>query len=641
MKKTRARTPLNENKIAANGVAAQHNVYTGTRQFRIDPGQLAQIQIIETSDQVKQLRNYQAMADRFTSAVPQLKEKKENRTGLPDQLKSGIENLSGHSMSDVNVHFNSSRPAQLNAHAYAQGTQIHIAPGQEKHLAHEAWHVVQQKQGRVKSVGQLKSAVQVNADPALEKEADFMGAKALQMKAAFPSPGGKISTFSDTVIQLRVIANVASLKSGLITALDKGEKTGGSSDKMISGKADNVTKLTALYTPGHSDEATQNSHFSKVAAGNWREGWYDRVDRRIEEGARTSTRAVIFWEKDIERCMKAEEVNVSSFELLGEELHDKGLGPAKVTFDIELHHNPLIAVSRSYVVKPEDRSVEKAILGSGDSIATRLNTHVGKGRKVATLDMKTSKEHGTIMEYVGMNLKSIGESALRKIHFWDSSRTVTVETIAFAFLAGLYDLHDKNVITKGGAPVLIDADVAVRPKEYEGGPSNQAGFSPGATKEVQNQLKGNKSAASQILQYAIDHPDEVTAMIKKMIGGRVSRIVPLHTSSLALGLQLFILDMQANNIVQANQGITKLANDLKNGDKLGSPGLEKELGQSRGKWNQPLIENEIKKDFDKGVIPHFQYQAQSGQVFFHGQVIWMGKTLNMSMAVLKTKLKKG
>ena len=74
---------------------------------------------------------------------------KANSTGLPDNLKSGIENLSGHSMDDVKVHYNSSQPAQLNAHAYAQGTNIHVAPGQEKHLPHEAWHVVQQAQGRV------------------------------------------------------------------------------------------------------------------------------------------------------------------------------------------------------------------------------------------------------------------------------------------------------------------------------------------------------------------------------------------------------------------------------------------------------------------------------------------------------------
>ncbi len=108
-------------------------------------------------------------------------QKKENKTGLPDHLKSGIENLSGHAMDDVKVHYNSSQPAQLNAHAYAQGNQIHIAPGQEKHLAHEAWHVVQQKQGRVKPTKQLKSSVAINDDAGLEKEADVMGAKALQM----------------------------------------------------------------------------------------------------------------------------------------------------------------------------------------------------------------------------------------------------------------------------------------------------------------------------------------------------------------------------------------------------------------------------------------------------------------------------
>lgn len=64
-------------------------------------------------------------------------------------IRSGIENLSGMSMEDVRVHYNSAKPAQLQAHAYAQGEQIHVAPGQERHLPHEAWHVVQQKEGGV------------------------------------------------------------------------------------------------------------------------------------------------------------------------------------------------------------------------------------------------------------------------------------------------------------------------------------------------------------------------------------------------------------------------------------------------------------------------------------------------------------
>jgi hypothetical protein len=104
-----------------------------------------------------------------------------NRTGMPDALKSGIEALSGMDLSDVRVHTNSAQPAQLNALAYAQGNDIHVAPGQEQHLPHEAWHVVQQRQGRVQPTMQL-AGVAVNDSAALESEADVMGARALQRR---------------------------------------------------------------------------------------------------------------------------------------------------------------------------------------------------------------------------------------------------------------------------------------------------------------------------------------------------------------------------------------------------------------------------------------------------------------------------
>jgi hypothetical protein len=105
-----------------------------------------------------------------------------NTTGLPDGLKFGIETLSGVSLNDVKVHYNSAQPAQLNALAYAQGSDIHIAPGQEKHLPHEAWHVVQQAEGRVKPTTQMKGGVPVNDDAGLEHEADALGAKAMSLK---------------------------------------------------------------------------------------------------------------------------------------------------------------------------------------------------------------------------------------------------------------------------------------------------------------------------------------------------------------------------------------------------------------------------------------------------------------------------
>ncbi len=114
---------------------------------------------------------------KFSNSVTAQLEEKPNNTGLPNQLKAGIESLSGMSMDGVKVHYNSDKPAQLNAHAYAQGTDIHVAPGQEQHLPHEAWHVVQQAQGRVKPTTQMKGT-SVNDDVGLETEADVMGAKA-------------------------------------------------------------------------------------------------------------------------------------------------------------------------------------------------------------------------------------------------------------------------------------------------------------------------------------------------------------------------------------------------------------------------------------------------------------------------------
>lgn len=136
------------------------------------------------------------------------REEKPNNTGLPDSLKTGIENLSGYSMDDVEVHYDSDKPAQLNALAYAQGTDIHIAPGQEKHLPHEAWHVVQQKQGRVQPVRQIQG-IDVNDNVGLEKEADVMGEKSIQRKNV-PGMSYFNNSKSSNIIQCKWISDVKS-----------------------------------------------------------------------------------------------------------------------------------------------------------------------------------------------------------------------------------------------------------------------------------------------------------------------------------------------------------------------------------------------------------------------------------------------
>ncbi len=115
-----------------------------------------------------------------TELSPAPREEKTNNTGLPNQLKSGIESLSGMSMDHVKVHYNSDKPAQLQAHAYAQGNEIHLGAGQEKHLPHEAWHVVQQLEGRVNPTMPAHDNVLVNNDVSLETEADVKGEAAIK-----------------------------------------------------------------------------------------------------------------------------------------------------------------------------------------------------------------------------------------------------------------------------------------------------------------------------------------------------------------------------------------------------------------------------------------------------------------------------
>jgi hypothetical protein len=185
-----AKANKKENSASQTRAASQSSTLSDNR-----PGALAQMKVMEAMSEGPRAQKTAQLQALMPDNSPlqkaadeeevQMKaapvQKKENNTGLPDNLKSGVESLSGISMNDVKVHPNSDQPAQLQAHAFAQGTDIHVAPGQEKHLAHESWHVVQQKQGRVKPTTQMKGQIPVNDDMGLEHEADVMGAKALSL----------------------------------------------------------------------------------------------------------------------------------------------------------------------------------------------------------------------------------------------------------------------------------------------------------------------------------------------------------------------------------------------------------------------------------------------------------------------------
>ena len=189
-----------------------------------------------------------------------------NKTGLPNNVKSGVEQLSGVSLNDVNVHYNSPKPAQLQAHAYAQGTDIHVASGQEKHVPHEAWHVVQQKQGRVKANKQLKGAVPINDDAGLEMEADVMGAKAVAQGKMISNISKPNIAISSAVAQRSVIQFLFGFgekkQNSDTNVADQGKKTDKDNKAEVGGDnalgvGENMTgdSLTQTPTDGSPSES--------------------------------------------------------------------------------------------------------------------------------------------------------------------------------------------------------------------------------------------------------------------------------------------------------------------------------------------------------------------------------------------------
>jgi len=288
------------------------------------------------SPQHEQITQLQAAVDQ-TPPLENIIQKKENKTGLPNQLKSGIEQLSGYSMDDVKVHYNSDKPAQLQAHAYAQGTNIHLGAGQEKHLPHEAWHVVQQKAGRVKQTTQLKG-IAINDDAGLEKEADVMGQKAAQLQpadteAATTTNQGRLSTTNTPAQRVRFggewenksnkypTRKRQEIKAGLIEKYDILEQEVAKIKHLLRG----------IQLPGNSElgNAFAKIYLNKNPYIEWnnREAYIDVIDKLIKSATQFISTitdfiakipiAAILRMQDTKRAIKVENETTSTNRIAG------------------------------------------------------------------------------------------------------------------------------------------------------------------------------------------------------------------------------------------------------------------------------------------------------------------------------------
>lgn len=276
------------------------------QQIHSSPRMLAQRKML-SKEPVQRVEEEEPLQKKIVSETPaQLEQQfsaKPNNTGLPDNLKSGIESLSGMSMDSVRVHYNSAQPAQLNALAYAQGTDIHVAPGQEQHLPHEAWHVVQQAQGRVQPTMQMKEGVPINDDQGLEREADVMGARALSSTFQRKVMGDNVPRadfLTGAPYQLKRYTVERNLKLDLGTKVwEKDKKTQQPAKTRARGQA--LAFLRELYpavgnfskeTPAEDKDKTRGLEF--LEARDRLDQKYKILDSDSEEQTAESTRTAIY-----------------------------------------------------------------------------------------------------------------------------------------------------------------------------------------------------------------------------------------------------------------------------------------------------------------------------------------------------------
>jgi len=116
-------------------------------------------------------------------------------------MQREIRARTGLETSAVRVHHDSPLPSQLRALATTAGLDIHLGPGHEEHLGHEAWHVVQQAASVVRGTRSI-DGLPINGSAGLERDADRNGSTLPRTGAVARHRAGPAQRSTGLVYQL-------------------------------------------------------------------------------------------------------------------------------------------------------------------------------------------------------------------------------------------------------------------------------------------------------------------------------------------------------------------------------------------------------------------------------------------------------
>jgi len=604
-----------------------------------------------------------------------------NNTGMPDNLKTGIESLSGFSMDDVRVHYNSSKPATVQALAYTQGTDIHVAPGQEKHLPHEAWHVAQQMAGRVSPTTNI-NGMPVNDNAALEHEADVMGEKAAIQKMGGKSyskhnPSYKVAqcykyknyTFNKfgelrkwikrrffCPNALKKLKESFNMKETLCDNFDISNlETIDAIINILPSKKDDIDKLKTKFDSNTDEEQYKIyiKYFAKislikqdvVADENIKDNFFtqdnintiiakyfspftganiknalqfintyklneDDFFNNITIAVKETLSDISFWKMKLNE--KLSNINIENIFLTDSDVHTRGVGVCILKFNN----------GQKYVIKPEDKSLEKAIYGTsendeGMSLAEKFGN-------IGTLDIQVSENNGSCVEFFEHNdLKSMKE----KEHPYfntelnlSSNEEKIKDLIYFSSILGLRDLHHENLVYSkhekkddpaARNPQLIDAEIAMWYNDEEtANPflfSLDNGEMKGGSSIAKNHYEQLENNVESLKQPKIDKCLSLLETAKTKLQGKTSRVVLISTGNLYIFRNL-AYSGKFNKNSKADENLTYIDSIKKR--------LNDRMGQETNLFcdENHLIE-ETNNIFLKGQIPFYEYVFNTGVVY--------------------------
>lgn len=392
------------------------------------------------------------------------------------------------------------------------------------------------------------------------------------------------------------------------------------------------------------------------------ESLQDKFDR-IREGAEHVADSLEHWRTWLDPAYP-DLVDIVDVTLLGSDLHEHGLGVVSVKFRKFLGGQAMFADKKivETIIKPEDKSLEQSLLGSQpDSAANKINklAKLKGNERLGTINMQAANiaAHGatpvwsTLVERV-QGLSSEDFAAQHGTAKSEGAHAVVpafYETLVFAYLAGIDDLHWENVMWVGDVPYLIDADNVMMHSQMtkQGtGDANQSGFSTINKHESDQSRAGIKSldpavAKSKLLAAMIgsdDVRDGVLDALKSAITGHKGRTVPIYTDRWAHLLRSYQTTDSAEqdgflDFYSARKEIVREGRPI---DMKIGPGLAGTTGVNSDDdfYGQAAEKAQMRRDFNAGVIPFFEYDYDTGHVTHNGAKVFHGLTLEQAFDAL-------